>query len=89
MLDGEPVSNHDELMSNFFAQPDALALGKTSQELKAGPHLYTTYHPGIVQQPLDIILVVFSDSLRLSASIPLFLRGCAECEMLRVPQPNR
>ena len=27
-LEGEPVSNHDELMSNFFAQPDALACGK-------------------------------------------------------------
>lgn len=26
-LEGEAVSNHDELMSNFFAQPDALALG--------------------------------------------------------------
>ena len=25
----EVVSNHDELMSNFFAQPDALALGKS------------------------------------------------------------
>merc|ERR1711998_311999 len=35
MLDGEPVSNHDELMSNFFAQPDALALGKSADELKA------------------------------------------------------
>merc|ERR1711971_626956 len=34
-LDGEPVANHDELMSNFFAQPDALALGKTAAELKA------------------------------------------------------
>merc|ERR1719191_158194 len=34
-LDGEPVGNHDELMSNFFAQPDALALGKTAEELKA------------------------------------------------------
>eukprot|EP00929_Paragymnodinium_shiwhaense_P103577 TRINITY_DN6718_c0_g2_i1.p1 TRINITY_DN6718_c0_g2~~TRINITY_DN6718_c0_g2_i1.p1 ORF type:complete len:807 (-),score=203.55 TRINITY_DN6718_c0_g2_i1:100-2520(-) len=32
---GEPVSNHDELMSNFFAQPDALALGKTEDELRA------------------------------------------------------
>merc|ERR1711937_870533 len=32
-LDGEPVSNHDELMSNFFAQPDALACGKTLKEL--------------------------------------------------------
>eukprot|EP00262_Sarcandra_glabra_P014368 TRINITY_DN4200_c0_g1_i2.p1 TRINITY_DN4200_c0_g1~~TRINITY_DN4200_c0_g1_i2.p1 ORF type:complete len:550 (-),score=99.79 TRINITY_DN4200_c0_g1_i2:288-1937(-) len=28
-LKGEMVSNHDELMSNFFAQPDALAYGKT------------------------------------------------------------
>ncbi|KAJ1380081.1 Phosphoglucose isomerase [Sesbania bispinosa] len=27
-LRGEVVSNHDELMSNFFAQPDALAYGK-------------------------------------------------------------
>eukprot|EP00928_Gymnodinium_smaydae_P095034 TRINITY_DN80_c0_g1_i3.p1 TRINITY_DN80_c0_g1~~TRINITY_DN80_c0_g1_i3.p1 ORF type:complete len:580 (+),score=166.02 TRINITY_DN80_c0_g1_i3:99-1742(+) len=34
-LEGETVSNHDELMSNFFAQPDALALGKTAEELKA------------------------------------------------------
>eukprot|EP00928_Gymnodinium_smaydae_P095033 TRINITY_DN80_c0_g1_i2.p1 TRINITY_DN80_c0_g1~~TRINITY_DN80_c0_g1_i2.p1 ORF type:complete len:565 (+),score=153.61 TRINITY_DN80_c0_g1_i2:211-1695(+) len=34
-LDGEAVSNHDELMSNFFAQPDALALGKTAEELRA------------------------------------------------------
>ena len=31
----EVVSNHDELMSNFFAQPDALALGKTIDQLKA------------------------------------------------------
>jgi glucose-6-phosphate isomerase len=34
-LPGEPVSNHDELMSNFFAQPDALACGKTAAELAA------------------------------------------------------
>lgn len=26
------MSNHDELMSNFFAQADALALGKTAEE---------------------------------------------------------
>ncbi len=32
---GEPVSNHDELMSNFFAQPDALAVGKTAEEVRA------------------------------------------------------
>jgi len=29
----EPVANHDELMSNFFAQPDALAYGKTLVDL--------------------------------------------------------
>eukprot|EP00595_Chromulina_sp_UTEXLB2642_P002948 CAMPEP_0196764892 /NCGR_PEP_ID=MMETSP1095-20130614/7124_1 /TAXON_ID=96789 ORGANISM="Chromulina nebulosa, Strain UTEXLB2642" /NCGR_SAMPLE_ID=MMETSP1095 /ASSEMBLY_ACC=CAM_ASM_000446 /LENGTH=554 /DNA_ID=CAMNT_0042121689 /DNA_START=38 /DNA_END=1702 /DNA_ORIENTATION=+ len=34
-LPGEAVSNHDELMSNFFAQPDALAYGKTKDELVA------------------------------------------------------
>mmetsp|Transcript_27977 Transcript_27977/g.47027 ORF Transcript_27977/g.47027 Transcript_27977/m.47027 type:complete len:565 (-) Transcript_27977:417-2111(-) len=34
-LEGEKVSNHDELMSNFFAQPDALAYGKTQEELVA------------------------------------------------------
>ena len=27
------VSGHDELMSNFFAQPDALAIGKTMNDL--------------------------------------------------------
>jgi glucose-6-phosphate isomerase len=32
-LPGEAVSNHDELMSNFFAQPDALAYGKTIVDL--------------------------------------------------------
>eukprot|EP01006_Ploeotia_vitrea_P016555 TRINITY_DN47279_c0_g1_i1.p1 TRINITY_DN47279_c0_g1~~TRINITY_DN47279_c0_g1_i1.p1 ORF type:complete len:621 (-),score=337.72 TRINITY_DN47279_c0_g1_i1:49-1731(-) len=33
--DGEEVSNHDELMSNFFAQPDALAEGQNAAELRA------------------------------------------------------
>ncbi|MBN8525068.1 MAG: glucose-6-phosphate isomerase [Planctomycetes bacterium] len=33
-LPGEAVDNHDELMSNFFAQPDALACGKTEAELQ-------------------------------------------------------
>ena len=34
-MQGEVVSNHDELMSNFFAQADALALGKTPIELRS------------------------------------------------------
>lgn len=34
-LDGEALSSHDELMANFFAQPDALAKGKTADEVRA------------------------------------------------------
>jgi glucose-6-phosphate isomerase len=34
-LDGESLSLHDELMANFFAQPDALANGKTADEVRA------------------------------------------------------
>ena len=33
-LPGESVSSHEELMCNFFAQPDALAVGKTAEELE-------------------------------------------------------
>eukprot|EP00466_Bigelowiella_natans_P002556 jgi/Bigna1/58608/fgenesh1_pm.122_\ len=33
-LEGEPVANHDELMANFFAQPDALAIGQTARQLR-------------------------------------------------------
>lgn len=43
-LNGELVSNHDELMSNFFAQPDALAYGKTIAELIA-EGVPTALHP--------------------------------------------
>jgi len=32
-LKGEVVSNHDELMANFFAQPDVMARGKTLDEV--------------------------------------------------------
>ena len=34
-IDDEPLSSHDELMANFFAQPDALAYGKNADELRA------------------------------------------------------
>lgn len=34
-LEGERVSSHEELMCNFFAQPDALALGKDAAQLAA------------------------------------------------------
>jgi glucose-6-phosphate isomerase len=32
-LDDEKLSSHDELMANFFAQPDALATGKTAEQV--------------------------------------------------------
>lgn len=32
---GQDVSNHDELMCNFFAQPDALAIGKSADQCRA------------------------------------------------------
>ena len=31
----EDITNHDELMSNFFAQADALAIGRNQEELRA------------------------------------------------------
>jgi glucose-6-phosphate isomerase len=34
-VEGESVSNHDEIMANYFAQPDALAYGKTPDECRA------------------------------------------------------
>lgn len=34
-LQDEIVSNHDELMCNFFAQADALAYGKSREELRS------------------------------------------------------
>ncbi|KAI3433502.1 hypothetical protein D9Q98_003314 [Chlorella vulgaris] len=34
-LQGEKVSSHEELMCNFFAQPDALACGKDAAALRA------------------------------------------------------
>lgn len=34
-LKDEIVSNHDELMCNFFAQADALAYGKSREELRS------------------------------------------------------
>lgn len=34
-LDDEKLSSHDELMANFFAQPDALATGKTAEQVES------------------------------------------------------
>lgn len=53
---GEVVSNHDELMSNFFAQPDALAYGKVCFMLTPG-HWKTgfTFEPNTAQYSKSFI----------------------------------
>jgi glucose-6-phosphate isomerase len=55
----EAVSNHDELMSNFFAQPDALATGKSLEKVldqekdrKLAPH---KVFPG--NRPSNVLLL--------------------------------
>ena len=54
LAQGEVVSNHDELMCNFFAQADALAMGKTPIELRAQVQLPLPM-PSDAHHPLDII----------------------------------
>ena len=56
----EIVSNHDELMCNFFAQADALAYGKTSLELRSSnvpdylvPHRCAGQPPGWLSPLLE------------------------------------
>ena len=39
------VSNHDELMSNFFAQADALAIGKSPIELRCAEWIWRCLQP--------------------------------------------
>lgn len=45
------VSNHDELMSNFFAQADALAYGKTAAELEKGRGPPSRAEVGLIPNP--------------------------------------
>ena len=59
----EPVSNHDELMSNFFAQPDALAFGKADE----GGH---KHFPG--DRPSLSILMPVCDAFHVGALLALY-----------------
>ena len=58
-LRGEEVSNHDELMCNFFAQADALACGKSADELRAEgvPEAYIPHKTFSGNRPSTSILV--------------------------------
>jgi glucose-6-phosphate isomerase len=62
-IGGEPVSNHDELMSNFFAQPDALAYGKVDN----GGH---KHFPG--DRPSLSILMPVCDAFHVGALLALY-----------------
>lgn len=57
---GELVSNHDELMCNFFAQPDALAYGKVSTE----KHLSLSMFPSAVVTKLPNVGMRWLQCLR-------------------------
>lgn len=73
-LPGEAVSNHDELMSNFFAQPDALAYGKTlvdlSQEGAPEPLREHMVFPG--NRPSSSILLTRLDAYSMGQLMALY-----------------
>lgn len=84
-LAGEPVSNHDELMSNFFAQPDALAMGKTAEEVAAGEsrargdriHSYPHASRRLTYTPITLIpLSPFACRLHFAA---VLMMNCCLC----------
>lgn len=57
-VEGDTVTNHDELMANFFAQPDALAVGKTQEEVRAEgtPEALVTHKEFPGNRPSNVLL---------------------------------
>ncbi|GKY94563.1 hypothetical protein MPSEU_000421900 [Mayamaea pseudoterrestris] len=70
----EPVSNHDELMSYFFSQPDALAYGKTLvdlvQEGAPEPLREHMVFPG--NRPSSCVLMTKLDAFALGQLVTLY-----------------
>jgi glucose-6-phosphate isomerase len=60
---GETLENHDELMSNFFAQPDALAFGKTD-------HNACRHFPG--DRPSLSLLLPKCDAFHVGALLAIY-----------------
>lgn len=77
--DDEPVSNHDELMANFFAQPDALACGKTIDELKAEgvPEELLTHKEFPGNRPSTQLLFPCFDAKRVGQLLALYEHSIA------------
>jgi glucose-6-phosphate isomerase len=70
----EVVSNHDELMSNFFAQPDALALGKSPEELRANriPEILIPHKTFTGNRPSLSLLLPVLDAIRIGQLLALY-----------------
>lgn len=62
-MSGEPVANQEELMSNFFAQPDALACGKTVEQLKSEGVPEKLHHHKLFQGDRPSLSILFTGSL--------------------------
>ena len=78
---GYPVSNHDELMSNFFAQPDALAGGKSAEQLRAEgvPESLIPHKVFAGNRPSSSLLCTVLDAFTLGGLLALFEhRTCVE-----------
>jgi glucose-6-phosphate isomerase len=71
-LDGEPVSNHDELMSNFFAQPDALAYGKTLNELVDVPEKLRQHKVFSGNRPSSSMLLTRLDAFSIGQLLAIY-----------------
>ncbi len=98
-LQGEVVSNHDELMCNFFAQADALATGKTPVELRAGnvpdsliPHKTFTGNrpstsillPELTAYTVGQILSLYENRIAVQVRMPLCLARLLQHSLSRM-----
>jgi glucose-6-phosphate isomerase len=73
-LPGEAVSNHDELMSNFFAQPDALAYGKTLVDLvqEGAPEPLREHQVCTGNRPSSSLLLTRLDAFAIGQLLALY-----------------
>jgi len=73
-LQGEAVSNHDELMSHFFAQPDALAYGKTLVDLvqEGTPEPLREHMAYSGNRPSSSLLLTRLDAFAMGQLVALF-----------------
>ena len=68
------VAQHDLLMANLFAQAEALAFGRTTEELKAegSPHFQTPFRVTEGNRPTNMILAQKLDPATLGSLVALY-----------------